>query len=195
MFNYAGKLFKSIFYPQAHTSHMEKSRRTVSHHFNLKLVGREKELDNLRTSLENAMSGAGSTILISGEPGIGKSRLVEEFKREAEERGVKLLAGAAARDTLHPFLLFSKALDDDIGSPLFHDQEFISFTEIFAINNSGLLVAKASPEIDGGLDSDIFAGMLSAGIGQISGRRRVRTTAGSARCRRIPERRCLPRSS
>ncbi|HSV01181.1 MAG TPA: adenylate/guanylate cyclase domain-containing protein [Roseiarcus sp.] len=43
-------------------------------------VGREKELEALARSSERALAGHGQFVLVSGEPGIGKSRLVEEFR-------------------------------------------------------------------------------------------------------------------
>ena len=43
------------------------------------LVGREEELDILSRRWERARSGEGQLALIVGEPGIGKSRLIEEF--------------------------------------------------------------------------------------------------------------------
>ncbi|HET7236043.1 MAG TPA: adenylate/guanylate cyclase domain-containing protein [Actinomycetota bacterium] len=42
------------------------------------LVGREAEMDLVRRALERTGEGEGSVILLVGEPGIGKSRLVEE---------------------------------------------------------------------------------------------------------------------
>ena len=44
------------------------------------LVGREEELDILSRRWERARSGEGQLALIVGEPGIGKSRLIEEFR-------------------------------------------------------------------------------------------------------------------
>jgi tetratricopeptide (TPR) repeat protein len=44
------------------------------------LVGREEELDHLRRRWERAAKGEGQFVQIVGEPGIGKSRLVEEFR-------------------------------------------------------------------------------------------------------------------
>jgi class 3 adenylate cyclase/predicted ATPase len=49
------------------------------------LVGREEELDLLRRRWGRAVSGAGQLMLVVGEPGIGKSRLVEEFRLELGE--------------------------------------------------------------------------------------------------------------
>ena len=44
------------------------------------LVGREEELDLLRRHWERVVRGEGQLALVVGEPGIGKSRLVEEFR-------------------------------------------------------------------------------------------------------------------
>jgi class 3 adenylate cyclase/predicted ATPase len=44
------------------------------------LVGREEELDLLRRRWERAATGVGQLALVVGESGIGKSRLVEEFR-------------------------------------------------------------------------------------------------------------------
>ena len=47
------------------------------------LVGRLREMAVLRKALADAMSGAGGVAVISGEPGIGKTRLVQELLDEA----------------------------------------------------------------------------------------------------------------
>ena len=49
------------------------------------LVGREEELDLLRRRWERAARGEGQFVQIVGEPGIGKSRLVEEFRLKLGE--------------------------------------------------------------------------------------------------------------
>jgi predicted ATPase/class 3 adenylate cyclase len=51
------------------------------------LVGRESELELLRQRWDQAKASAGQVVLVSGEPGIGKSRLVQELKEyvSAEE--------------------------------------------------------------------------------------------------------------
>jgi tetratricopeptide (TPR) repeat protein len=51
------------------------------------LVGRETELRRLESALERAATGSGSAVLIHGEPGIGKTRLVEELVARASDRG------------------------------------------------------------------------------------------------------------
>src|SRR5207245_2440550 len=47
------------------------------------LVGREEELGLLRRRWEQAKAGAGQVVLLSGEPGIGKSRLLQTLKEQA----------------------------------------------------------------------------------------------------------------
>jgi eukaryotic-like serine/threonine-protein kinase len=58
-----------------------------------RLVGRERELAELEASLEEALSGRGSVVLLAGEPGIGKSRLADELAGRARDRGAHILSG------------------------------------------------------------------------------------------------------
>ncbi len=51
------------------------------------LVGREEELGLLRRRWEQAKAGTGQVVLLSGEPGIGKSRLVQELKEYLGHEG------------------------------------------------------------------------------------------------------------
>ena len=52
-------------------------------------VGRERELSELRAGLRDVTAGHGHLFLLSGEPGIGKTRLADEFGREAVERRLR----------------------------------------------------------------------------------------------------------
>jgi tetratricopeptide (TPR) repeat protein len=56
-------------------------------------VGRSTELEELRAGLDDTAGGRGSLFLLSGEPGIGKTRLMQELAREAGERGWRVAAG------------------------------------------------------------------------------------------------------
>jgi class 3 adenylate cyclase/predicted ATPase len=49
-------------------------------------VGREKDLDALAGCAERALAGDRQFVLISGEPGIGKSRLLEEFRGQLVDK-------------------------------------------------------------------------------------------------------------
>ena len=54
------------------------------------LVGRDPLLAGLRGALDAALAGHGSLVLITGEPGIGKTALVTVFADEAAARGVRV---------------------------------------------------------------------------------------------------------
>jgi hypothetical protein len=56
-------------------------------------VGRDQELADLGSALEEAASGRGSLVLVTGEPGIGKTRLMSELARAAAERGGRVATG------------------------------------------------------------------------------------------------------
>jgi eukaryotic-like serine/threonine-protein kinase len=56
-------------------------------------VGRERELDELRRSLDDARSGRGRTVMVLGEAGIGKTCLAEKFATYASLRGAQILWG------------------------------------------------------------------------------------------------------
>jgi len=56
-------------------------------------VGRAAELAKLTHRLQVARAGQGGVMLLAGEPGIGKTRLIEEFSQTASEVGARVLAG------------------------------------------------------------------------------------------------------
>jgi predicted ATPase len=51
------------------------------------LVGREEELSVLQRRWTQAKDSAGQMVLLSGEPGIGKSRLVQALKEQVSAEG------------------------------------------------------------------------------------------------------------
>jgi DNA-binding CsgD family transcriptional regulator/tetratricopeptide (TPR) repeat protein len=58
------------------------------------LVGRERELLTLGRLVEQAHAGRGAVALIEGEPGIGKSRLLDEVLGSARSLGFEVMLGA-----------------------------------------------------------------------------------------------------
>ncbi|HET8842753.1 MAG TPA: ATP-binding protein, partial [Ktedonobacteraceae bacterium] len=57
------------------------------------LIGRTTELAAFHLLLEQAKSGSGHVALLSGEAGVGKSRLVAEVKTAASREGFRLFQG------------------------------------------------------------------------------------------------------
>ncbi|MEP6779355.1 MAG: AAA family ATPase [Gemmatimonadaceae bacterium] len=58
------------------------------------LVGRDAAIDIMRTVLSHARDNRGGILLIGGEAGIGKSRLLRETAAEARQQGFALFRGA-----------------------------------------------------------------------------------------------------
>ena len=56
-------------------------------------VGRECELAQLSGALDQAVTGHGRMFLVSGEPGIGKTRLADEFFARAQARDIRVIWG------------------------------------------------------------------------------------------------------
>src|SRR5215208_4216596 len=74
-------------------------------------VGREAELAVLRQGLANAGRREGGVVLVSGEPGIGKSRLLREFADRARAEGWRVLRGRAYEtEGMPPYLPVVEAL-------------------------------------------------------------------------------------
>lgn len=59
------------------------------------VVGRERLLRTLQDEFERASDGRGRLVTVSGEPGIGKTTLVEAFATRVQRRGAAVLWGSA----------------------------------------------------------------------------------------------------
>jgi len=60
------------------------------------LVGREEERATLVGYLEQALGGQGGLVLVEGEPGVGKTHLLQEVARDAAWRGMQGGVGAGS---------------------------------------------------------------------------------------------------
>src|SRR4029077_19696058 len=74
-------------------------------------VGRAAELETLRTLMPRAEGEGRRVVLLGGEPGAGKSRLVREFAAEAAADGALVLYGACDAVVRTPYGPFVEALD------------------------------------------------------------------------------------
>jgi len=82
-----------------------------------RLVGRADELAALVSALGGLEPSRSSWAQVTGEPGIGKTRLLAELRRIAEQRGALVLVGRGA-ELEHdvPFGIVVDALDDYLGA-------------------------------------------------------------------------------
>jgi predicted ATPase len=75
-------------------------------------VGREAESVALDRILEQARNGRGRVVMISGAPGVGKTRIVAEFCIKTQGSGANaFVGGCAERDDPAPFLPFVEILE------------------------------------------------------------------------------------
>ncbi|MEW5957938.1 MAG: AAA family ATPase [Chloroflexota bacterium] len=68
------------------------------------IIGREAERDRLEEYLQTLLRGGGGVILIEGETGMGKSRLVDDLLHQAETLGItRLVGGGDSIDKSTPY--------------------------------------------------------------------------------------------
>ena len=80
-------------------------------HKQLPLVGRTRELAILLNQFEARLSSGLKIILLPGEPGIGKTRLLDELATHTKEAGATVLVGGASQDEgMPPYLPFLETL-------------------------------------------------------------------------------------
>ncbi|HVX46606.1 MAG TPA: AAA family ATPase [Mycobacteriales bacterium] len=83
-------------------------------------AGRRDELRALREALATAERGEPRTVVLAGEAGVGKSRLITEFTDEARDRGARVLVGGALELgseglPFAPFTAALRGLSRDVG--------------------------------------------------------------------------------
>jgi DNA-binding SARP family transcriptional activator len=74
------------------------------------MVGRDVELRTLEEALERAVTGQAGMVVVTGEPGMGKTRLLEAFRARTGGRFWLLRATGNSRERHLPFQLLAEAL-------------------------------------------------------------------------------------
>src|SRR5467141_3088710 len=86
------------------------------------LVGREAEISLLEDALLAALRGDGGVVIVGGEAGMGKTRLVADLLDRARRRGSVVISGACSEAELSlPYLPFLEAIGnylarEDVGA-------------------------------------------------------------------------------
>jgi class 3 adenylate cyclase/tetratricopeptide (TPR) repeat protein len=117
------------------------AERTAALFARTPFAGRRGELERLQRRLEAARSGRGGLAFVIGEPGIGKTRLLEEFTARARSRGAQVLWGRCFEGELsRPFGPFAEAIAS-------YAKE--SDTEVMReeVSTFGGVLAKIAPEL------------------------------------------------
>ncbi len=83
-------------------------------------VGREREIAELTSALDDALAGEGRLVMLAGEPGIGKARTAQELASYAEEKDAVVLWGWCYEDEGRSDVLrLPKPTQGYAGGPLF----------------------------------------------------------------------------
>jgi DNA-binding CsgD family transcriptional regulator/tetratricopeptide (TPR) repeat protein len=154
---------------------LEMSRRGTSP----VLIGRAAELCALRASLETVRQGGPSALLIGGEAGLGKTRLIGEFAAEARAAGARVLTGACLELGAEglPFSPFTAILRDLVRETGIDELSGM----LPGSGRAGLELARLLPELAA---SQLAGGVgLTGGVGDARGA----PAAGEARARLFEE--------
>lgn len=115
-----------------------------------RFVGRASELGTLSGIFERARKGEGALVLVEGEAGVGKTRLVIESLAAQRERGFTVLEGRCAEGS-DPYLPFITAFSDTA-----------TIEGAFLIYRDGRVISHWSRRTDFSADAEVVSGMLSA---------------------------------
>jgi ABC-type oligopeptide transport system substrate-binding subunit/DNA-binding SARP family transcriptional activator len=107
-----------------------------------RLVGRERQLGEARALWNRVLSGQAQMLLISGEAGIGKTRLVRELATQVQVSGGLALAGACYAEGGVPYAPFAQILHlalessfaDNLNLPAFVLADILKLTPALRLN-------------------------------------------------------------
>lgn len=85
------------------------------------MVGRDEELRQVRRLWSQTVSGQGQVLLISGESGIGKTRLVQALQAQAQILGGRVLLGACYAGGGMPYAPFADVLSGALQAAADHE--------------------------------------------------------------------------
>lgn len=102
-------------------------------------IGRERPFSRLLDHLQQALNGSGRTCLITGEAGIGKTRLLEDLLARAQARDCHVLRGRA-QDYDHGIAYSSlRDLLGSAGTDDFDDQSSVVYADLLRALDSSVL--------------------------------------------------------
>ena len=124
------------------------------------LVGRRAEIQALESALARALAGDGGCAVITGEAGIGKSRLIRELSQMAAARRVPVAVGRAVpASTSAPYRPVTEALLQLLRRrPLPDDPSLAPWLPHVAVLLPGSVVGGRAADSGGGVDSQALRG-------------------------------------
>jgi serine/threonine protein kinase len=102
-FNRANEVIKEINRISREKYTVETEKTIEGHLLSSRFVGRDKEIELLKSRYAKARRGDGKVILVTGDAGVGKSRLLREFKILIQTERGHCVTGYASRDRIGSF--------------------------------------------------------------------------------------------
>ena len=99
-----------VYDPDAREPDVPANAPASASHRALPFVGRDAELRSLRRWWTKGARGSGSVVLLAGEAGMGKTRLLGEFTRLVQAEGGFVISGGAASNETVPYQSILSAL-------------------------------------------------------------------------------------
>ena len=136
-------------------------------------VGREFERRTLRERFAAAAGGAGGLVLVAGEPGIGKTRLITEVCRDVStESGATVLIGGCHDGEVRAFAPFVEAFTDWLRATPLTEVKDVLGTEAATLARLVPAIRDAMPDLvsPAEVNSAEAEARLNDAIGQVLGR-------------------------
>ena len=92
-------------------------------------VGRQKEMKWLKHHFDEVLNYNGRFVLIQGETGIGKTKLLTKFHHSIESQGIHILTGRSVMNDVKPFSPFSRMIEDHLENIEYSTAWLIKFIE------------------------------------------------------------------
>ncbi len=109
-----------------------------------RFVGRDEEMKKLENALKSALTSKGQMILIGGESGVGKTRLLNEVRSRALVRGANVVQAQGLPGGGLPYQLWREVLPRLILNTQFDEQTASILKEI--VPNIDILLQKSVPD-------------------------------------------------
>ncbi|MET0451349.1 MAG: BTAD domain-containing putative transcriptional regulator [Mycobacterium sp.] len=135
------------------------------------LVGREEELAVLRQAMDAAFAGGQALAIVEGEPGVGKTRLLQEIGAEADRRGATVAWGSCLEGEGTPSMWpWVQVVDAIVATLPSATQESLLGTDLGRLvePREGILAGSFLP--DNGTQFRLFERVVDA-VGQVSAQR------------------------
>ena len=122
-------------------------------------VGRQAEVAAVQKVWREVLDGRAKAVVVAGEPGIGKTRLVAEFCVSAHDDGAAVLFGACTEETLAPYQPFIQAL-----------RRYVSFCApdelLLQVGTRRAILAQLVPELAGAQERPVHDRAETRGEGE-----------------------------